>query len=188
MKICVIDNGGQWTHREWRVLRSLGCDADILENTVTSEKTKGYDGIVLSGGAPSIQVESDRLGNSGDIVDASSVPILGICAGAQFLSYHFGGVVGPGNNPEYGRTEIRVTDQDTLFKGIPSAIIVWENHNDEIKKLPRDFILCASSQACKVQAFHHKSKPIFGVQFHPEVNNTQFGRDIFSNFLQTCKS
>ncbi len=69
---------------------------------------------------------------------------------------------------------------------MPERMSVWENHNDEIKRLPEVFELNASSGTCRVQAFTHKTRPIYGVQFHPEVEHTEHGVDIFRNFLQEC--
>jgi GMP synthase (glutamine-hydrolysing) len=69
---------------------------------------------------------------------------------------------------------------------VPEVITVWENHNDEIKVLPDKFMLLGSSATCKVQAFEHQQRPIFSFQFHPEVQNTQFGNTMFQNFIKIC--
>lgn len=188
MKINVIDNGGQWTHREWRVLRNLGVDSEIVPNTTPSEDLDGLDGLVLSGGAPSIVSELDKLGNIKEYLEQHSYPIFGICVGAQFIALNFDGEVGTGTTPEFGRTEVFFDETGGIFAGVPQMIIAWENHNDEIKKLSPDFNVVAYSKTCKVQAFYHKKRPIFGVQFHPEVRNTEFGEEIFKNFVQECKS
>lgn len=187
MRINVVDNGGQWTHREWRVLRSLGVEAEIVPNTTASGDLDDLDGLVLSGGAPSIVDELDKLGSIGEIIEDHSFPIFGICVGAQFIALHFGGKVGPGSVPEYGKTEINFHNNDSIFAGVGNKIVAWENHNDEIKELPDDFVVSASSKNCKIQAFYHTERPLFGVQFHPEVENTERGRDIFSNFIETCR-
>lgn len=186
MKISVLDNGGQWTHREWRVLKSLGVETEIVPNTIESSKLDGLDGLVLSGGAPSIVDELDKLGNISAIIDDHDYPILGICAGAHFIALHFGGRVDPGSVPEYGKTEVFFHNNDSIFEGMGEKIIAWENHNDEIKELPADFVVSAYSRNCSVQAFYHREKPIFGVQFHPEVENTENGRIIFMNFIKRC--
>ncbi|GGM79321.1 GMP synthase [Thermogymnomonas acidicola] len=186
MRVYVVDNGGQWTHREWRVLRDLGAETRIVPNTVDSHELDGLDGLVLSGGAPSIQSELSKLGNVGRYVDEHSYPILGICVGAQFLALHFGGEVGPGASPEFGKKEVVFAKKSGIFSNMPERMSVWENHNDEIKRLPEVFELNASSGTCRVQAFTHKTRPIYGVQFHPEVEHTEHGVDIFRNFLQEC--
>jgi GMP synthase (glutamine-hydrolysing) len=185
MKVFVVDNGGQWTHREYRVLKYLGVETGIIENTTPPEKilNEGIDALVLSGGSPSISFESQKLGRLGDYMDLG-IPILGICVGAQFIGLYYGGKVGPANIPEYGKTEINVIEKDDLFIGLPDKFYAWESHNDEVKELPPDFQLLASSKNCKIQAFRHKNKKIFGVQFHPEVENTEYGKEIFQNFLK----
>ena len=186
MKVYVIDNGGQWTHREWRVLRYLGAEAEIVANTTPLEKLKDADALVLSGGAPRVGLQ-DKLGRCDEYLKKADVPILGICAGHQFMARFFGGECGEARVPEYGKVEIEVIEEDVLFKGLPKKMIVWESHNDEVTKLPSDFILLASSPNCKVQAMCHVSSPLFGLQFHPEVEHTQYGKEIFMNFLGEAK-
>ncbi|MBR2255501.1 MAG: bifunctional DNA-formamidopyrimidine glycosylase/DNA-(apurinic or apyrimidinic site) lyase, partial [Candidatus Methanomethylophilaceae archaeon] len=102
MKIYVVDNGGQWTHREWRVLRYLKVDTKIVPNTTPLAEIQDADGLILSGGAPSVASDADRMGNNGEYLDGFHGPILGICAGMQFLCEHFGGSLGPGTVPEFG--------------------------------------------------------------------------------------
>ena len=186
MKIFVVDNGGQWTHREWRVLRYLGVDAKIVDNTTPISEFRDIDAVVLSGGAPSIFHEKDKLGLQRKYLDELDIPILGICVGAQLIAEHFEGKCGPAKYPEYGKTEIEIHDHDDIFQGIPDRIIVWESHNDEIKD-PGVLIPLASSENCKYQAIKHPSKPIYGVQFHPEVEHTQYGEQIFKNFIELAK-
>ncbi len=187
MRVYVIDNGGQWTHREWRVLRYLGVETEIVPNTAPVERVADADGLVLSGGAPRIGAETYKLGNTGEYLDRTEIPVLGICVGCQYIAIHFGGEAGPAEVPEYGKTEIEVTEGDTLFRGLPRRLVVWESHNDEIKRLPEDLISLARSKNCRYQAIAHKKRPIFGVQFHPEVEHTEHGYEIFSNFLDECR-
>ncbi len=187
MKIYVIDNGGQWTHREWKVLRKLGVESEIVQNDVDISVLSDASGIVLSGGAPSIVDEMDKLGIIGNYIDSLNLPVFGICIGAQFIALHFGGKVGRAKVPEFGKTQLSFFNQGGIFREIPEKTMAWENHNDEITELSPEFELCASSKNCKVQAFYHKARPIFGVQFHPEVENTEFGKEMFENFISECK-
>ncbi|MCL5800536.1 MAG: GMP synthase subunit A [Candidatus Thermoplasmatota archaeon] len=187
MKIDVVDNGGQWTHREWRVLRDLGINSKIVPNETPLSELEGVDGLVLSGGAPSIVSELDKLGAVSEYIKKLDVPVLGICVGAQFIALSYGGKVGPGSTPEYGKTSVEVRDNEGILASLPTRITVWENHNDEVKSLPEEFILQASSATCHIQAFSHRSKPIFGLQFHPEVNDTEYGETIFRNFVGICR-
>jgi len=187
MRVYVIDNGGQWTHREWRVLKYLDVDAVIVPNDTPVEKLGDADALVLSGGAPSIAYEKHKLGEQHRYLEELSVPILGICVGAQFIAEHFGGQSGPAEFPEYGKTEIIVDDADEIFSGIPRRFIAWESHNDEIKEPGSELIPLAHSENCRYQAVKHRSRPIYGVQFHPEVQHTEYGEEIFKNFLALAK-
>jgi len=186
MKVYVIDNGGQWTHREWRVLRYIGVEAEIVPNTTPLEKLKDADALVLSGGAPRVGLQN-KLGNCDEYLLHASCPVLGICAGHQFMARFFGGKAEPAAIPEYGKVEIEVIEEDALFRNLPEKMIVWESHNDEVTELPPNFTLLASSQNCRVQAMRHASRPLFGLQFHPEVEHTQYGVEIFQNFLEEAK-
>ncbi len=187
MKVYVIDNGGQWTHREWRVLRYLEVDAQIIPNDTPVEKLKDADAIVLSGGAPSISYELSKLGNQPRYLDELDIPILGICVGAQLIAEHFGGRCGPAIYPEYGKTEVWIDEHDEIFEGLPEKIVAWESHNDEIKELGNELIPLAHSATCRYQAIKHKKRAIYGVQFHPEVEHTEHGEEIFKNFLRLAR-
>lgn len=186
MKIDVIDNGGQWTHREWRVLKYLDLGSEIVPNDTPTEEIDA-DGIVLSGGAPRIDDKDLKLGNVSEYLENLDIPILGICVGAQFIARYFGGEAGSAESPEYGKTTVKVTDEDDLFRGLPEEFTAWESHNDEIKDLGDHLIMLATSDNCPVQAFKHKEKRIYGLQFHPEVEHTENGVDIFKNFVSVCE-
>jgi len=187
LRIDVVDNGGQWTHREWRVLKYLKVDTEIIPNTTPLGQLRA-DALVLSGGAPRIGTESARLGAIGDYLDDGTLPLLGICVGFQFMALHLGGEAGPAEVPEYGRIELEVLEEDTLFRGLPGRFVVWESHNDEVKRLPEGFRPLARSDSCGVQALAHATRPWFGTQFHPEVEQTEHGYEIFSNFIEFVRA
>lgn len=185
VRIDVVDNGGQWTHREWRVLRELGVKTSIIPNTTPLDEIDA-DGLVLSGGAPRVGLMSS-LGSTDEYLEALRFPMLGICAGHQFIARKFGGAAGPAAVPEYGAMIIEIVECGTLLAGIPDRITVWESHNDEVTAIPGGFVLLASSEACRVQAMECVERGLFGLQFHPEVTHTQYGREIFSNFIEFCR-
>jgi GMP synthase (glutamine-hydrolysing) len=189
LKVYVVDNGGQWTHREWRVLRDLDVDTKIIPNTTSLEDllAMDLDGLVLSGGAPRVETELPKLGNTGKYLDNIEFPILGICVGFHFMSLHFGGTAGPAATGEFGKVEITIDDHDDLFLDVPDKFQAWESHNDEVKLLPENFTKLAHSDICNVQAFKYETKPFYGVQFHPEVEHTEHGYEIFKNFLHICE-
>jgi GMP synthase (glutamine-hydrolysing) len=186
MKVYVVDNGGQWTHREWRVLRDLGVDSSIVPNTTPVEELQ-VDGLVLSGGAPRVGIDPSKMGRNGEYIDKAQCPILGICAGHQFMALYLGGEARPARVPEFGRTEVTVEDEGDLFAGLPKRFVVWESHNDEVTRPPPGFRTLARSQNCPVQAMQAEDRPLYGVQFHPEVEHTEYGYEIFKNFLKMCK-
>jgi GMP synthase (glutamine-hydrolysing) len=186
MKVYVVDNGGQWTHREWRVLKYLNVDTKIIANTMPIDEIDA-DGLVLSGGAPRIGTDSMKLGNIGDYLNSGRFAVLGICVGHQFMSMHFGGKAGASALPEYGKVLVTVEKESRLFNGMPKTFTAWESHNDEVTKLPSGFYSFARSDNCVVQAMEHEKLPYFGVQFHPEVEHTEYGEQIFKNFLGLTK-
>lgn len=188
VKIIVIDNGGQWTHREWRTLRDIGVETKIIPNTASFQEIidENVDGLVLSGGAPRIGLKGD-LGNCKEYLEKADFPVLGICAGHQFMARFFGGKVSPSMKPEFGKVELKITKENEIFKGVAKKSIVWESHNDEVTKLPEVFDILAESENCKIQAMKHKKRPFYGLQFHPEVEHTEYGELVFENFVSICK-
>jgi len=184
LPVAVIDNGGQWTHREWRVLNYLGAQAEIVPNTTPVEALARFRALVLSGGAPRIGGEAGGLGRTAEYLDAGRWPVLGICVGHQFLVTHYGGAAGPAATPEYGHAALCVADHGWLLAGLPDDFSAWESHNDEVTELPGCFRLLASSSACRVQAVEHHELPYAGVQYHPEVEHTEHGAEVFTNFLR----
>ena len=184
-RVYVVDNGGQWTHRIWRVLREIGCETKIIQNT-TPVRQIDADALILSGGAPRIAWESPKLGNCTDYMKEFKGPILGICVGLQLMAVHCGGRAGPSEVPEYGLARIRVVEEDDLFRELPKELLVWESHNDEVKEV-KDFAVLAVSENCAIQAVKHVRKPFYGVQFHPEVNNTEHGEEILKNFVAVAR-
>ncbi|MBE6524522.1 MAG: GMP synthase subunit A [Thermoplasmata archaeon] len=187
MKVYVIDNGSQWTHREWRVLRYLKVDTEVVPNTTPYREIAGADGLILSGGAPNVSAEKSAMGNNGEYLDKFNGPILGVCAGMQFMCEHFGGKLGPGTVPEFGAVDLKVTNHSDIFKDLPDRMTVWASHNDEVKALPKGFEAIACSESCPYEAVHCLDRPLFGVQFHPEVENSEYGTEVFQNFLNVVK-
>ena len=188
MAVAVVDNGGQWTHREWRVLNYLGCAAEIMSNTTPLVELERFRALVLSGGAPRIESEADALGLTAEYLDAVRWPILGICVGHQYMAAHFGGAAGPARVPEFGAALVSVAERGWLMAGLPDEFTAWESHNDEVTRLPDDFIVLAASDDCVVQAMQHRQLPYAGVQYHPEVEHTEYGAELFSNFLEYAQA
>lgn len=184
-KILIVDNGGQYVHRIWRSLRELGCDSEIVPPAAIKAKLKSEKpaGLILSGGPTSVY--EDTLGLSGDLFSLD-IPILGICWGHQFIAHSLGGKVQYGEKGEYGHSVVTVDDEDLILKGMPRSFQAWVSHRDEVVKLPPGFEALAHSETCKIEAMRHKTRAIFGVQFHPEVFHTENGKIILKNFVEAC--
>lgn len=154
----------------------------MIENTTPVEELKDVDGLVLGGG-PSLE----RTGNCAAYVKELDIPIIGICLGHQLLAKIFGGDVGKGSIGGYSEIDIRILEDDELFNGIPRSIKVWASHMDEVKKLPEGFKVLAESDICKIEAMRDKKRPLYGVQWHPEVYHSQYGVELYRNFVEICK-
>ncbi len=184
--IDVVDNGGQWTHREWRMLRYLAVDTQIIPNDTPLADLRELDGLLLSGGAARVGLTGE-LGNCTAYLSLN-IPILGICAGHQFMARHYGGDCGEAESPEFGAMRIQlVNGGGKMFEGTPESQVVWESHNDEVTVLPEGFNITASSPSCQVQAMENEVGDRFGLQFHPEVNDSEFGAEIMENFVKICR-
>lgn len=182
MKVVIVDNGGQFTHLEGRALRDVGVDHEIVENDADpDEVVQRADALVLSGG-PSIE----DVGRTPEYLD-SGLPILGICLGHQLIARQMGGEVEPGDHGGYADVEIEVTEDGGLFEGLPDSFSAWASHADEVVELPDGFVKTARSDVSEVEAMRHRDRAIYGVQFHPEVSQTEHGLEIFENFVELAR-
>ncbi|WP_424357901.1 GMP synthase subunit A [Methanocella sp. MCL-LM] len=183
LKLLVINNYGQTCHLIHRSLRDLGMDAKLVSNTSTVEDilNQSPDGLVFSGG-PTME----RAGNGENLIKID-LPILGICLGHQLMAKAYGGEIRTGQYGGFARVDIDIVDEDAILKGVGPKTVVWASHQDEVAKLPPDFTLLAKSNICDIEAMRHKSKPLFGVQWHPEVSHTEKGTLLLQNFLEVCR-
>jgi GMP synthase (glutamine-hydrolysing) len=183
MKILVINNHGQYNHRIYRSLRYLKIPTEIVANTTSLEDIEGKDplGLILGGGP-----DLERSGNSQDYVENLDYPILGICLGHQIIARAYGGETGSAGIESYAKNTINILDENDIFLGLGKTMDVWTSHKDEVKTLPSEFKLLATSDLCDIEAMKHKTKPIYGIQFHPEVHHTEKGHLIFENFNRVC--
>ena len=185
----MVDNGGQWTHREWRMLKYLKVDTQIIEKHDAGRGTqRKLDGLILSGEAARVGL-SGELGSCAEYLDLN-IPILSICAGHQFMARHYGGdarespelrIWGDGNRINRRRGAI-------ISKNTNATQIVWESHNEEVHILPEKLFCTARSESCQIQGMEKNNEgDRFGLQFHPEVNDSEFGKEIFENFVSICR-
>ncbi len=142
-------------------------------------------GIILSGGPDSVfRPGAPRCDAA---LFALELPVLGICYGAQLLSACLGGTVRPAEKREYGKAELSLKAESLLFRALPERMQVWMSHGDVVERPPADFKVVGVSGGL-VAAVESSSRKIFGLQFHPEVTHTPFGREILRNFLfEVCR-
>jgi GMP synthase (glutamine-hydrolysing) len=189
--IVIIDRGSQYTHLIKRNFRDMNREAEIINAGESyedvKEKIENAERIVLAGGPSSVSADRDSLTRIvAEKVEAGelNVPILGICYGHQMIADVWGGKVEKGKSAEYGVSEITVDDEDIILKGLPRKFKAWVSHFDEVKELPEGFEALAHSETCGIEAMRHKEKPIFAVQFHPEVWHTEKGELVLKNFAE----
>lgn len=184
MSIVIINNFGQYNHRISRTLTYLKIENKLVSNETSLDEIKSMnpEGIILGGG-PSI----DRIGNCEDIIKEMDVPILGICLGHQVIANVFGGETKSAEIESYAQIDLNIEQEVGIFEGVGSTLKVWASHKDEVISLPEDFEVLASSDKCAIEAMKHKEKEIYGIQFHPEVQHTPRGGEIFENFYKICK-
>lgn len=189
--IVILDFGSQYTQLIARRLREQGFYAELLPfNTKIDEiKAKSPKGIILSGGPASVYANDAYFCNEG--VYELGLPILGICYGMQLIAHHFGGSVRAANEKEFGKAKLSVTESNALFDGLNSSQIVWMSHSDKVEELPVNFKVIAVSENSEFCAYADKTRKIYALQFHPEVQHSEQGTAILKNFAKNicgCES
>jgi GMP synthase (glutamine-hydrolysing) len=181
--VAILDFGSQTTQLIARRCRELKIYSQIFPCTVSLDvlKAQAPKALIFSGGPASVNTDFSPALPEG-VLDLG-VPILGICYGLQVLSKTLGGLIESGEHREFGSTFIHTNSASKLFEGLESDIEVWMSHRDQVIQLPEGFESIASTQTCPNAAVMHKTKQIYGVQFHPEVTHTKLGTQILSNFL-----
>ncbi len=181
--ILILDFGSQYTQLIARRVRESGVFCEIHPYNYDWPKNRPplLRGIILSGSPFSVNDQQAPL-IARDIYD-SGIPVLGICYGLQLTTHLLGGRVAASNKKEYGRAELRVRQKSPLFKNIPEESTVWMSHGDKVLELPADFMAIAATDNSPHAAIQHREKALFGLQFHPEVAHSAFGRQMLENFL-----
>ena len=181
-KIIILDFGSQTTQLIGRRLRELNVYCEIVPYNKFPYGDESVKGVILSGSPFSVYDKSAFK------VDLSGIrgkyPILGICYGAQFISYSNGGRVEPAGTREYGRAHLGSFDsENVLFKGVRKNTQVWMSHGDTITAIPDNFKIIASTDKVAIAAYQVSGEEMWGVQFHPEVFHSEDGTQMLRNFV-----
>lgn len=187
-RIAILDAGSQYGKVIDRRIRELEVCTEILPSNTPSEYLNHPDikGIIISGGPNSVSDNNAPIFTE-NIFTSVQKPILGICYGMQLLCAMHGGTVKKGENREDGQDCIDVNTSAAIFNGLETKQKVLLTHGDSIVYAGDSLEVIAKSSLNIIAAVQHKSKPLYGVQFHPEVELTEHGKDIFKNFLLLCK-
>ena len=181
--VIVLDFGGQYNQLIARRVRENHVYAEVMpyDTPIEDIVAKNPKGIIFTGG-PSVVYEEDA-----PIVDKAlfeaGIPILGICYGCQMMGYVLGGEVAKADHREYGKTDVTVDQSDVIFKDVKKDSISWMSHTYFISNPPEGFKVTATTETCPVAAMSNEEKKLYAVQFHPEVNHTEEGHKMLTNFL-----
>ena len=180
-QILILDFGSQYTQLIARRVRELNVYCEIHPYNKVPAITPNIKGVILSGSPCSVR---DNGAPTVDIKPFEKVPVLGVCYGAQLIAHQHGGNVLPSHAREYGRARLTTVDHhNELLKEISLDTQVWMSHADTIAKIPDDFEVIASTPSVPIAAFKLKRKPVYGIQFHPEVTHTLEGKNLLRNFV-----
>ncbi len=182
--LLIIDFGSQYNQLIARRVREFKVFCEIVPPSVSIDviRSKDVRGIILSGGPASVYEKNSPQLNP-ELLKLG-VPVLGICYGMQALSHHLGGQVRRARHREYGHADLYLCkNPGALFKGVPQKSISWMSHGDYVARFPFGFAKTAYTKNTHSAAFENTKRKIFGVQFHPEVMHSQYGKKILHNFL-----
>jgi GMP synthase (glutamine-hydrolysing) len=182
--ILILDFGSQFGQLIARRVRELNVFCQIVRHDISAERVRELapKGLILSGGPASVY-EPGAPKCDPAIFDLG-IPVLGICYGLQVMCQALGGHVAPAAAREYGRATLSVLNAEPLFRGHPPEATVWMSHGDQVQTVSGDFVPLAATDTCPVAAVRHASRPLFGLQFHPEVSHSPHGTQVLANFLR----
>jgi GMP synthase (glutamine-hydrolysing) len=180
-QIVVLNAGGQYCHLIARRIRELGVHAVVADIQRPATEFDGVRGIIISGGPASVVEPASPAVDPG--IYRLGVPILGICYGHQLLAKDLEGRVARGTVKEYGHSSLRI-GKSALFQNLPARdITVWMSHGDTVIEGPPGFEVIGATDDCAIAAMQDAGRRLFGLQFHPEVVHTEFGTEIYRNFV-----
>jgi len=190
--VLVLDFGGQYCHLIGRRVRENKVYSEIVSYDISPREIEDWQkevnvkGIIFSGGPQSV-FEPDAPKTDAEILNLN-LPILGLCYGHQLIAHIAGGLVKPAAKKEFGTASATIDIPVGVLKGLGKREKVWMSHGDTIYNLPKEYEILARTENCPVAAFRHRSRPIYGLQWHPEVVHTENGDRMLRNFLfEVCQ-
>lgn len=181
--ILVLDFGGQYSQLIARRVRDLNvyCEIKSFRTPIEQVASCNYKGIIFSGGPETVY--DDNAPKCDPKIFELGIPVLGICYGAQLMSYELGGIVKSAEIREYGKTEVDFQTDSKLFQGVSKKSVCWMSHTVYISQVPAGFRVTAASNTCPTAAMENEARGLYATQFHPEVEHTEYGNRILKNFL-----
>lgn len=181
-KILILDFGSQYTQLIARRVRELNVYCEIHPFNKIPAIDPDVRGVILSGSPSSVRDENAPVPDLSEI--KGKLPLLGVCYGAQYLAYAYGGEVKGAPSREYGRAMLTVmAPEDPLMLGLPSPTQVWMSHGDTITSVPANYEIIGSTGNVRVAAYHIGGEQTWGIQFHPEVFHSTDGPQLLRNFV-----
>ena len=181
--ILILDFGGQYNQLIARRVRECNVYSEVVPFDISIEKIKEKNpkGIIFTGGPASVYGEDSPKCDK-EIFELG-IPVLGICYGMQLMTYTLGGNVARADKREYGTTEVNINNSSLLFKGFENTNGFLMSHTDYVETVPEGFKNIGHTSSCPNAAIENESKKLYGIQFHPEVNNSVNGTLVIKNFL-----
>ena len=181
-KILILDFGSQYTQLIARRVREQNIYCEVFPYNKIPVIDSSIKGVILSGSPFSVRDENAPKFDLSHI--KGTLPLLGVCYGAQYLAHNFGGEVKASNTREYGRAMVsKVKHDDVLLQGMSETSQVWMSHGDTICSIPDNYKVIASTENVPVAAYHIEGEETWGIQFHPEVYHSTEGKQLLRNFL-----
>ena len=181
--VLILDFGGQYNQLIARRVRECNVYSEVIPYNISLEKIKekAPKGIIFTGGPASVFGENAPKCAKG--IFELGIPVLGICYGMQLMAYTLGGKVAHANTREYGETNVSIDNTSDLFNGFSTQNVFLMSHTDYVENVPEGFKKIASTPVCPYAAMVEPQKKLYGIQFHPEVNNSVNGTQVIRNFL-----
>ncbi|MCC2592293.1 glutamine-hydrolyzing GMP synthase [Tessaracoccus sp. OS52] len=183
--VLVVDYGAQYAQLIARRVREASVYSEIVHSDATTEEilARKPAAIILSGGPASVY--ADGAPQLDPALLEAGIPVLGICYGFQAMAKALGGSVAKTGQREYGRTSLSIQNSGCLLASLPNTLNVWMSHGDSVSRAPEGFKVLARTAGAPVAAFENRDRKLAGVQWHPEVVQSQWGQQVLEHFLFT---